>query len=48
MVMTGNILREGEGDNGGRTIREKLSDEGTVGWGGEDGDGDTAAEEEVG
>lgn len=41
------VLREGEGDNGDGTVSEEVSDKGTVGWGGEDGDGETPLEKEA-
>lgn len=44
----GDVVREGEGDDGGGGVIEGLGYERVVGGGGEDGDGDAAAEEEVG
>ena len=38
-------MREGEVKNGGCGVIERLNNEGTVGWGGEDRDREVAMEE---
>ena len=42
------VLREGKVDDGGGSVSKGVSDEWTVGCGGEDGDGVATAEEEMG
>lgn len=44
----GDVFGEGEVDNGSFGVEERVGDEGSVGWSGEDSDGgDVAAEKEA-